>query len=87
MTDIVLRDIDPALKGRIERVARVRGWDVPGALARLLEIGLESVEAALAPDLDGREADVLGGAIAAMERMPDDPGFALIGRAGPAGSA
>lgn len=86
MTDIVLRDIDPALKARIERVARVRGWDVPEALARLLETGLESVEAALAPDLDGREADVLVGAIAAMERMPDDPGFALIGRAGPAGS-
>ena len=87
MTDIVLRDIDPALQARIERVARARGWDVPGALARLLETGLESVEAALAPDLDGREADVLVGAIAAMERMPDDPGFALIGRAGPAGSA
>lgn len=80
MTDIVLRNIDSALLGRIERVASAHGWPLPEALARLLEAGLESAEATLAPSLEGDEADVLVHAIAAMERLPDDPGFALIGR-------
>lgn len=85
MTDIVLRDIDPRLRQRIQQVADARGWDLPHALSHLLELGLEASDVRRDPAFDGREADILAGAIAAMEQVPDDPGFALIGRA-PAGT-
>lgn len=86
MTDIVLRDVDPALRARIEAVARRHGWDLPDALAQLLEAGLRASEAPGAAPVQfaGRERDALAGAIAALEQVPDDPGFALIGRVDPA---
>ena len=83
MTDIVLKDIDPALRARIEQVAQAHGWSLPDALQRLLEAGLEASEGGR-QGFDGREQDILAEAIAAMEQVPNDPGFALIGRAGPA---
>ena len=83
MTDIVLRDIDPRLRQRIQQVADARGWDLPHTLSHLLELGLETADVECAPAFDGREADILAGAIAALEQVPDDPGFALIGRAPP----
>ena len=79
MTDIVLRDIDPKLQARIRQVADARGWELPRTLAYLLELGLEEAKAHNVA-FDGREVDILAGAIAAMEQVPDDPGFALIGR-------
>ncbi len=82
MTDIVLHDIDPDLRLRIEQVARRHGWSLPEALSQLLEAGLQVQEARGAPDLDGGENEVLVRAIAALERLPNDPGFASIGRAG-----
>jgi plasmid stability protein len=81
MTDIMLRDIDPELQRRIERVAGHHGWSVPDTLAQLLEIGLREQEVRIGPALDGREHDVLGSAIAALKGLPDDTGFAMIGRA------
>lgn len=80
MTDIVLKDIDDALRARIERVAGARGWAIPAALLTLLETGLDQCEARQRAPFSGREDSALAEAIAAMEQVPDDPGFSLIGR-------
>lgn len=81
MNDIVLREIDDTLQRRIERVAQRHRWSVPEALAQLLEAGLKAHGVAAPPPvLDGGEHDALACAIAAMQDLPDDPGFALIGR-------
>ena len=79
MIDIVLKDIDPALRERIERVARAEGWSLPQALAKLLEAGLRSSEHKRS-SFDDREQGVLAAAVAALQDVPDDPGFASIGR-------
>ena len=81
MTDIILRDIDAVLADRIRRIAEAHGWNLPEALLRLLEQGLHACEGELAARLDQAERDVLQAAILALEGVPDDPGFALIGRA------
>lgn len=82
MTDIVLKDIDPSLRERIERVARARGWSLPVALQHLLEQGLFALEGGrgVRGAFDPNESGVLEAAIAAMQDVPDDPGFARIGR-------
>jgi hypothetical protein len=43
--------------------------------------GLEGFEGGAAPVFADAEAHALEAAIAALEHVPDDPGFALIGRA------
>lgn len=83
MTDIVLKDADPVLVDRIKRVADARGWPLPRALQYLLEQGLHVYEGDGSVRLDNAEADALAAAIAALEGVPDDKGYALIGRAGP----
>ena len=83
MTEIVLRDIEPVLVERIRRISEKRGWSLPDTLLRLLERGLAAAEGRGAPQLDDTEAGALERAIAAMEQVPDDAGFALIGRAPP----
>ena len=85
MTDIVLKDADPVLVDRIKRVADARGWTLPRALQSLLEQGLHVYEGDGSVRLDNSEADALQAAIAAMEQVPDDPGYAAIGRAAPPG--
>ena len=84
MTDIVLKDIDAVLADRIKRVADQRGWSVPKTLLHLLEQGLHTYEGDGTVRFDNSEADVLQAAIAALESVPDDAGFSLIGRALPA---
>jgi hypothetical protein len=84
MTDIVLRDIDPLLFERIRRIGDARGWDTAATLLHILTHGLEGFEGGSAPVFADVEAHVLEAAIAAFEHVPDDPGFALIGRAKPA---
>lgn len=79
MIDIVLKDIDPALRERIERVAREEGRGLPETLAYLLEAGLSAIEHRRS-SFDDREQNVLAAAVAAMKDVPDDPGFASIGR-------
>lgn len=79
MTDIVLRDIDPVLAERIRRIGDARGWSLPETLLQLLEHGLNACEGDGAVRFDGKEASVLEAAIAALEQVPNDPGFALIG--------
>ena len=83
MIDIVLRDADRILIDRIERVAQARGWDLPQAMQYLLEQGLHVYEGDGSVRLDTSEADALQAAIAALEQVPSDPGFAAIGRVAP----
>ena len=84
MTDIVLRDIDNGLVDRIRQIGEAHGWDTAETLRRALELGLQSCESSAAIRLAEHEAGVLQSAIAALEQVPDDPGFAMIGRAEPA---
>lgn len=83
MTDIVLKDADPVLVDRIKRVADARGWTIPRALQYLLEQGLHVYEGDGSVRFENTEVDALQAAIAALEQVPDDPGYAAIGRAYP----
>lgn len=80
MTEITLRDIDPVLADRIRRVAEARRWDLPRTLQHLVEQGLYAVEADMNVRLSDTDSDALREAIAALEQVPSDPGFAMIGR-------
>ena len=84
MTEIMLRDVDEVLLDRIDRVGRRSGWDLATTLMHLLEQGLHAYEGNGELHFEGGEADVLRAALEALNSVPDDPGFALIGRA-PAG--
>lgn len=76
----VLKDIDPVLSERIRQVSQARGWELPATLQWLLEQGLYASEHGTAINLDDRESGALQEAISALEQVPDDSGFALIGR-------
>lgn len=80
MTDIVLREADPILVDRIGRVAAARGWEMAQAVLYLLEQGLHVFEGDGSVRFDSAEADALQAMIAALEQVPDDPGYASIGR-------
>jgi hypothetical protein len=84
MSDIILRDIDAVLMERIERIAAAHGWNLQTALMQLLEHGLFACEGELSRSLSDTDARALQDAIAALEGVPSDPGFAMIGRATPA---
>ncbi len=85
MTDLLLRDIDPNLAARIRRVADANEWTMHETILHLIERGLYSSEGG-ALRFDGSESDVMQSAIAALETVPNDPGFSLIGRIESAGS-
>ncbi|MHB8912161.1 MAG: hypothetical protein ACYC42_05865 [Lysobacter sp.] len=82
MTDLILHDIEPTLLDRLKRLADARGCNLEDALLALLDRGLACTTD---PDggLDDTDARVLQEAIVALENVPSDPGFALIGRAVP----
>lgn len=80
MTDIVLHDIDPLLLDRIRRIATTRAWPLQEALMHLLEHGLFACEAELAARFNDSDSNALQAAISALEGIPSDPGFSLIGR-------
>lgn len=82
MTDIVLKDLDPALLERISAYADTQGWGQARALRFLLEQGLRASVGDERSTFDPAEDGVLAAAIGALEQIPDDT-FALIGR-GPA---
>ena len=75
MTDLLLRDIDPILAERIQRVSVARGWSEHETIARLLEQGLFEFEQEVRGGLEGDEADVLAAAIAALKDVPAGKGF------------
>lgn len=83
MTDIVLHDIDPVLLERIRRVANARSWSLQECLMHLMEHGLFACESRLAGRFDDSDARALQEAISALEGVPSDPGFSLIGRIEP----
>ena len=80
MTDILLRDIDPALIERLNRVSAANGWQSDQSLRQVFEHGLHALALAATLRLNEREENALRSAIDAMEGVVDDPGFALIGR-------
>lgn len=81
MTHTVLLDISQVLLERIHRVAAALGWGQQEAMVHLLEHGLFACESDLAARFDASDAQILEAAIAALQEIPDDPGFSLIGRA------
>ncbi len=82
MRDTVLLDIDAVLLERVRRLASAKGWGQQEAMIHLLEHGLFACEVEVAARLDATDAGALQAAIAAMEQIDNDPGFALIGRVG-----
>src|SRR3546814_15461866 len=80
MNEIVLHDIDQVLVDRIKRVADTRGWTLPRTLLHLLEQGLHVYEGDGSVHFDNSENDVLAAALAALQDIPDDGGFALLGK-------
>ncbi len=86
MTDLVLRDIDPMMAERIRRVSEANGWTMHQTILHLIERGLYASEGG-ALRFDSKESDVLQSVIAALETVPNDPGFSLIGRVGNASTA
>ena len=80
MTDLVLRDIDPGLAGRIRKLAELQGRSVHEVMAEVLEAGVHACELKLRKQLDLEEETALKQAIAALELVPNDAGFGLIGR-------
>ena len=80
MTDIILRDIDEVLADRIKRLAEARSWPMHETLLTLIEQGLYACESGALIHLSDREADALQSAIAALEGVPNDAGFGLIGK-------
>ncbi|MCD9007687.1 hypothetical protein LDO31_15875 [Luteimonas sp. XNQY3] len=79
MTEIVLRDLDPALLERIAAYAQTQGWGQARTLRFLLEQGLRASIGDERSTFDAAEDGVLAAAIGALEQIPDDT-FALIGR-------
>lgn len=86
MTDIVLPALDPVLSERIGRLAQARNWSMQQTLLHLIEQGLYACEAELKARFNDADAQALQEAIAALENIPDDPGFSLIGRMPRAGT-
>ncbi len=80
MPDLILRDIEPALLDRVRRLADTRGCSLETALLALLDRGLACTDN-FDGGLDEFAARALQEAIIALEKIPSDPGFALIGRA------
>ncbi|MEN1925448.1 hypothetical protein WCE55_04860 [Luteimonas sp. MJ293] len=79
MTKIVFRDADEVLLDRVERIAKRHGWDLSRALTHVLERGLHTCEGSDSA-FEGGEAAALQAALDALSSIPDDPGFAMIGR-------
>ncbi len=79
MTDLVLRDIEPLLANRIRRVAETNGWTLHQTILHLIERGLYASEGG-ALRFDSAESDVMQSVIAALEVIPNDQGYSLIGR-------
>jgi hypothetical protein len=80
MTENIALNIDPLLLERVRRMAAAKGWGEQQALVHLIEHGLFACEAESAARFDDTDAEALKAAIAALEQIQDDPGFASIGR-------
>ncbi len=83
MTDIVLRDIDPVLAGRIRKLSELRGWDAHRTLLELIEHGLLHFESNRIARFSQGEDQAFREMMNALEQVPDSPGFGLIGQLPP----
>lgn len=83
VTDILLHNLDPVISDRLRRVAETRGWSLQRTALHLIETGLFAVEAEMAGRFEDHDSRALREAIEALEGIPSDPGFAMIGRAEP----
>ena len=81
MTDIILRDIDDLLADRLKRLSEHHAWPMHETLLAVIEQGLHACESGALARFDDREANALQQAIAALQEIPDDAGFGLIGKA------
>lgn len=81
MPDLILRNVDSSMLDRVRHWADARGMSLDTAVVALLDRGL--VAGAEVGNLEEFDARVLAEAIIALENVPSDPGFALIGRAVP----
>lgn len=70
MADLNLRDVDPLLLERIDRVAAARGWTGEQACLALLEQGLFMTENEVRGGFENDEVDVLSEAIVALNALP-----------------
>ncbi len=75
MTDLLLKDIDPALARRILGLAEARGWSQHFTILNLLEHGLGALEAETRRGFDTTEAEALSRAIAALQELPAGSSF------------
>ncbi|WCE05311.1 hypothetical protein [Pseudoxanthomonas sp. JBR18] len=75
MTDLLIRDLDPILTDRIQRVSAARGWSIPETIIRLLEHGLFSVESEVRGGFSDPEVSALSDAIAALRAVPQGATF------------
>src|SRR5690606_19194880 len=75
MPDLVLRDIDPILAERIQRVAQARGWGLRETALRLIEQGLFASEEEVRSGFENPEVEALAEAIAALKELPAGRGF------------
>lgn len=80
MTDLVLRDVAPDLAERIQLLADMQGHSVHDVMLEVLDTGVRTCEVRLRKQLDQQEEAALKQAISALEEVPDDAGFGLIGR-------
>lgn len=80
MTDLVLRDLAPDLASRIRKLAELQGRSMHEVMAEVLDAGVQACEVTLRKQLDLDEAAALKHAIAALELVPNDAGFGLIGK-------
>ena len=80
MTDLVLRDNAPDLASRIRKLAELQGRSMHEVMDEVLASGVHACEVKLRKQLDQEEEAALKQAIAALEQVPDDAGFGLIGR-------
>lgn len=81
MPELILRDIESSVLERVRRWAEAQGMSLDAAVASLLVRGL--AHSAEIGDLQAFDERVLQEAIIALEQVPSDPGFALIGRTAP----
>ena len=80
-SETVVIDMPGHLLERVKRLEASCQWGLQATLLHLLEHGLFSCEAELsARRFNESDSRALQAAIAALREIPDDPGFALIGR-------
>ncbi|SEM34751.1 hypothetical protein SAMN05428989_3601 [Pseudoxanthomonas sp. GM95] len=75
MTDLLIRDLDPILTDRIQRVSVARGWSVDETISRLIEHGLFAMEAEVRGGFSDPEVTALSDAIAALRAVPQGAKF------------